>query len=278
MITNHLRPTREGRFDFVNAFGEPQHSVAAQFRRYMRGANMLKLIENNHYHIWTDALHARALSHETNNRWDRGTYVRWTLMTSWIALEIACQDALEDPMISYSFKRNLDKAIKDKSLSKLDWSKGIWQQVSTLQELRKKCVHRFSQESDLFPDASVADEAIITTRKAITEIYNHVGKDAPLWVNDNEDQGWAIKGITLFANAYSTPPGVDENASDTIKVTYIYKDKECIRDVLSANTDPNPYVDRLIESIGLPISGIKVYRGKEVIQKIQFPMDKIRGI
>ena len=239
---------------------------------------MLKLIENNHYHIWTDALHARALSHETNNRWDRGTYVRWTVMTSWVALEIACQDALEDPNISYRFKDNLNKAIEKKSLSKLDWSKGIWQQVLTLQELRKNCVHRFSQESDLFPDAKIADEVIITARKAIIEIYNHVGNNAPLWVNDNEDQGWSVKGMTLFANAYSTPLGVDENAPDTIKITYIYKDKECIRDVLPANTDPNPYVKRLIESIGLPISGIKVYKGKEVIQEIQFPMDKIRGI
>ena len=138
----------------------------------MRGANMLKLIKNNHYHIWTDALHARALSHETNNRWDRGSYVRWTIMTSWIALEIACQDALEDPKISYSFRKNLNKAIEGKSLSKLDWSKGLWRQVLTLQELRKNCVHRFSQESDLFPDVSVADEAINTARKAITEIYS----------------------------------------------------------------------------------------------------------
>ncbi len=239
---------------------------------------MLKLIENNHYHIWTDALHARALSHETNNRWDRGTYVRWTVMTSWIALEIACQDALEDPNISYSFKNNMNKAIEKKSLSKLDWSKGIWQQVLTLQGVRKNCVHRFSQESDLFPDACIADEAIITARKAIIEIYNHVGNNAPLWINDNEDQGWPVKGgITLFANAYSTPPGVDENAPDTIKITYIYKDKEHIRDVLPANTDLNPYVERLIKSIGLPISGIKVYKGKEVIQETQFPMDKIRG-
>jgi hypothetical protein len=244
----------------------------------MLGVVMLKLIENNHYHIWTDALHARALSVETSNRWDRGTYVRWTVMTSWIALEIACQDALDDPKISYSFKKNLNKAIEDKSLSKLDWSKGIWQQVLALQELRKNCVHRFSQESDLFPETSNADEAIITARKAITAIYKHVGKDVPLWVKDNEDQGWCNKGITMFANAYSTPPGVDENAPDTIKVTYIYKDKECVRDVLAANTDPGPYVDRLIDSIGLPISGIKVYRGKEVIQEVQFPMDMVRGI
>lgn len=239
---------------------------------------MLKLIEDNHYHIWTDALHARALSHETNNRWDRGTYVRWTLMTCWIALEIACQDALEDPKISYSFKCNLNNAIEKKALSKLDWSKGIWQQVLNLQELRKNCVHRFSQESDLFPDASVADEAIVTARKAITEIYNHVGKQAPLWVNDDDDQGWCVKGMSIFANAYSTPPGVDENAPDTIKITYIYKDNECVRDVLPANTDPEPYVEKLIATIGLPISGIRVYRGQDVIDEIQFPMDKVRGI
>jgi len=239
---------------------------------------MLKLIEDNHYHIWTDALHARALSHEASNRWDRGTYVRWTLMTAWIALEIACQNALKDPKISYRFKEYLDKAIEENSLSKLDWSLGIWQQVITLQELRKNCVHRFSQESDLFPDASVADYAITIARQAITAIYIHAGENAPRWLNDDTDQGWAnTRGPSLFLSGHDTPPGLDENASDTIKVTYIYKDRECIRDVLPAGTDSKPYVDRLIETVGLPISGVKVYRGKEVIQQIQFQMDKIRG-
>jgi len=231
---------------------------------------MLKLIENNHYHIWTDALHARALAHEASNRWDRGTYVRWSVMTAWIALE--------EPKISYSFKDNLNKAIEQKSFAKLDWSKGIWQQVLQVQQYRKNCVHRFSQETDLFPDASVADDTIAIARQAIIEIYKHVGKNVPLWINDDADQGWAKKGgISLFANVYTTPPGLDEHAPDTIKVTYIYKDKENIREVLPPGTDPNPHVDRLIATIGLPISGIKVYRGKEVIQEIQFPMDKIRG-
>lgn len=239
---------------------------------------MLKLIENNHYHIWTDALHARALSHETSNRWDRGTYVRWTVMTAWVALEIACQDALEEPRISYSFKDNLNKAMEEKSFPKLDWSEGIWQQVLQVQQYRKNCVHRFSQETDLFPTSSVADDTIAITRQAIIEIYKHVGKSAPLWINDDTDQGWASKGgFRFFGNAYTVPPGLDEHAPDTIKVTYIYKDKENIREVLPAGTDPNPHVDRLIATIGLPISGIKVYRGKEVIQEIQFPMDKMRG-
>ncbi len=239
---------------------------------------MLKLIENNHYHIWTDALHARALAQEAHNRWDCGTYVRWTLITAWTALEIACQDALKEQNISYSFKKNLNEAIKKKALQKLDWSKGIWQQVLNLQALRKNCIHRFFIESDLFPDANMAEEAINITRQAIIEIYKHVGESTPRWINDDSDQGWAKKGgFSLFANMYTTPPGVDENAPDTIKVVYVYKDKECIRDVLPARTDPKPYVDKLIKSIGFPISGIKVYKGKEIIQEIQFPMDKIRG-
>ena len=81
----------------------------------------MKLIEDNHYHLWTDALHARQLAHQTNNKWDRGTYVRWTIITAWTVLEIACQDALEEKNISYRFKQNLDKAIAAKSLPKLNW-------------------------------------------------------------------------------------------------------------------------------------------------------------
>lgn len=239
---------------------------------------MLKLVENNHYHIWTDALHARALAHEANNRWDRGTYIRWTIITAWIALEIACQDALDEPKISHRFKDNLNKAIEEKSLAKLDWSEGIWQQVLQVQTYRKNLVHRFSLEKDLFPDAAVAGDTIRIIRQAIIEIYNHVSRDVPLWVNDDNDQGWANKGgFQLFSDSYYMPPGVDEHAPDTIKITYVYKDKENIRKVLSAGTDPNPHVENLITTIGLPISAIKVYKGKEVIQEVQFPIGKIRG-
>ncbi|MBW2165402.1 MAG: hypothetical protein JRG74_04680 [Deltaproteobacteria bacterium] len=38
-----------------------------------------KLVESNHYHLWTDALHDRKLTHQTSNKWDRGAYVRWTM-------------------------------------------------------------------------------------------------------------------------------------------------------------------------------------------------------
>jgi len=148
-----------------------------------------KLVESNHYHVWTDALHARQLSTETSNRWDRGTYVRWTILTAWIALEISCQDALEDDSISYSFKKNVDNAIKLKKLPPLDWGKGIWQEVITVQDLRKDVVHRFPSESNVFPDDSVAETTIKVIRNAIKDIYKHCGKDYPKWVEDDCDEG-----------------------------------------------------------------------------------------
>ena len=69
-----------------------------------------KIVEGPHYHLWTDALHARALAKQANNRWDRGTYVRWTVTTAWTVLEMACEDALETPGIGRRFKENRDAA------------------------------------------------------------------------------------------------------------------------------------------------------------------------
>ena len=86
--------------------------------------NPPKIIESPHYHLWTDALHARALARKANNKWDRGTYVRWAVTTSWSVLEIACQNALNEPNISYSFRKNLDTAIENQNIDRLEWGSG----------------------------------------------------------------------------------------------------------------------------------------------------------
>jgi hypothetical protein len=78
-----------------------------------------KIVTSPHYHLWTDALHGRALARDAHNKWDRGTYVQWTVTTSWTVLEIACQDALGEPNISYSFRRNLDASIKAQGIPAL---------------------------------------------------------------------------------------------------------------------------------------------------------------
>jgi len=164
----------------------------------------MKFIQDNHYLVWTDALHARELSRQANNRWDKGTYVRWTLISCWIALEMACQDALEDSTISYRFRENLDKAIERLELDKLQWGMGLWQQVSMLQDLRKNCTHRFLSEANLFPTEEEANKAIDTTRAAVRDIYTRSGKTVPKWIEDDYDQGWALRGLDAYSTGWKS--------------------------------------------------------------------------
>lgn len=230
-----------------------------------------KIVESNHYHLWTDALHARALAHQAKNRWDRGTYVRWAVITSWTVLEIACQDALEEPNISYSFKRNLATAVAKKSLPKLDWEKGIWQKVLHAQQLRKNYVHRFISEKDLFPEAHLADEAIETVRDAIKDIYARVGKDSPSWVEDNNDRGWQVNQGTS-GNLTVTKASVNESDPDVVRIVYVYDGKEQVSDILPPGIDPTFHVDNLISNVKVPISAVRVYRGDQLVSERSLPM------
>jgi hypothetical protein len=191
-----------------------------------------KIVESPHYHLWTDVLHARALAGQAHNKWDRGTYVRWAVNTAWTVLEIACQEALEDPKISYSFQRNLDVAIKNKSLPKLDWGQGLWQKVIKIQETRKRYVHRFLTETDVFPSSEVADNVITVIREAIIFIYNHANRVSPAWVQDNEDRGWDRGPGGVRAHATLIKSGASLDDPNVIKVCYIQDNREYLSDVL----------------------------------------------
>lgn len=233
--------------------------------------NYPKLVESQHYHIWTDALHARSLAKQANNRWDRGTYIRWTLITSWIVLEIACQDALRESEISYSFKRNLNKAIKEKGFNRLKWGSGIWQRVQELQDKRKGYVHRFISENDYFPDTSVADESIEIVRKAVVDIYQHVNRPVPAWIQDDYDRGWD-SGKKFDANLTLIHAGADKSDPNVIKIYYVYQGNEKLSDVLPSGTKYMPYVNDLINSLRVPASEIKVYEGDNLVYKKELNM------
>jgi hypothetical protein len=233
---------------------------------------MIKLVENNHYHLWSDALHARSLAHQARNKWDRGTYVRWCITTAWTVLEMACQDALEDNQISYRFKQTLDKAIENKSLPKLNWGSGIWQKVTKMQKLRNDYIHRFANESKLFPEANVADNAIDVIRKAVTDIYLHTGNDSPKWILDDKDPGWD-KGSS-FARATVIRKGANPDDPQTIRIKYIYKGREHESEILPPDADWQKYYEEFLEGIRAPISKIIVYRGSKILKEASLP---IRG-
>lgn len=223
-----------------------------------------KVVTTPHYHLWTDALHARALSHQANNRWDRGTYIRWCITTAWSTLETACQDATGDIEISYSFRRKLDSAIQSMELPPLTWGQGIWQEVVKIQDLRKRYMHRFVTEKDLFPEAKVADEAIKTIRSAIIEIYSHVGRPAPPWTADNDDRGWD-KGSRSMAALTAVHADADTESEQAIRVCYVTMEREFTSDVLPSGSDWKPYAEGLLKNVNVPISKIRVYRGSDLI-------------
>jgi hypothetical protein len=230
-----------------------------------------KIVTSPHYHLWTDALHARALARGAHNKWDRGTYVRWTVTTSWTVLEIACQNALGESNISYSFRRNLDASIKVQGFASIDWSSGLWQRVTKLQERRKGYMHRFLSEADLFPSSTLADEAIDTVRTAVEAIYPHVGRPVPAWIQDDDDRGWD-DGRRGGATATLIHAGASEKDPKAIKICFVHSGKEHLSEVLPAGTDYVPYVDDLIRRVRVPISAVRVYEGAVLVHETETTM------
>lgn len=223
-----------------------------------------KIVESSHYHIWTDALHARELARQTANRWDRGTYVRWTITTGWTALEMACEQALETNGIGRRFKENLDAAVQAKGLPPLNWGAGVWQELSRVHKLRKDFVHINFDQEKLFPQTTDAEKSLNTIRKVIKEIFVHSGKNPPEWVEDDQDRGWDT-GNKSFANSTVTRAGANIEDPNCFKVNYIHKDKEYTTEVLPPEADYMPVVEHLLENIRIPITSVRVYRGEEMV-------------
>jgi len=230
-----------------------------------------KIVTSPHYHLWTDALHSRALARAAHNKWDKGTYVRWTVTISWTVLEIACQDALSEPDISRSFRRNLDASIEAQGFNRLNWSSGIWQQVRKLQETRKGYMHRFLSEINLFPSSVLADKAIQTVRAAVADIYAHVDRAVPVWIHDDEDRGWD-NGKRMGVTVTLIHAGASEEDPKVIKIYLALSGEEKLTEVLPAGTDYSPYVDSLIRRVKVPISSVKVYEGLELVHETKTAM------
>lgn len=151
----------------------------------------LTLITSTKSHLWMDALHARALAHQTHDDWNRGTYVRWAITTAWTVIELCCRDALTTEKIGRRFKEDVNRAIDDNGYERIDWSCGIWQRVLELQGKRTDFVHLLIDQDKLWPDTSEADYAVNTARESIKDIYRISGKQFPEWIDINSADGWS---------------------------------------------------------------------------------------
>lgn len=73
---------------------------------------MIKVSDSIQYHVWSDALHASELARQTENEWDRGAYVRWTIQTAWSAFENVCTDTLQASGLGMRFKERFDEVVE----------------------------------------------------------------------------------------------------------------------------------------------------------------------
>jgi hypothetical protein len=233
-----------------------------------------KLVTTTHYHLWTDALHARALASQAKNKWDRGTYVRWTVTTAWTVFEMCSADALQIKKWQRGFKDTVNARLTELGLGPLDWGQGLWGRVLDVYAKRKEYVHLNSSPNKLFPDVIEADTSIQVLREAIKAIYNHAHKAPPVWVDDDLDRGWDEAERSSF-HAQCVHAGVDESDPDVIRLGYVHKDREYITDIYPPRTDPEPGIQQLLQSIRIPISAIRVYRGSALLEERPLNM---RGI
>lgn len=245
---------------------------------------MPKLIDSLHYHLWTDALHLRALARQTSSDWDRGTCVRASVNAAWTVFEAACEDALHLSAHSkiFDFKRRVDETLKKRGLAPVDWSRRPWQDVRRIYDLRKDYVHiRDGVDRDrLITKISESDDAITILRGAIKAIYSIAGCDAPGWVADDEDPGMQVRGgklkdagiMTGKPNCFVIGEGVAHDDPEAIRVGIVLHGEEMIRVVEAPGADYVTLMERVVAGLNPcdPISAVRAYRGKELIEERKF--------
>ena len=230
-----------------------------------------KLITTSHYHLWSDALHARALAHQARNDWDKGTYVRWTVNTAWTAFETACEDALGASGLGNRFKEKMNDAVSALSLPSLNWGTGIWQKVLSIYALRKDYVHVAIPQTRLFAPVTEADEGINVLRESTKAIYAHVGKRPPTWIDDDYDRGWDDGGGSI-GHPTVRRQNADESDPNVVKIAYVYKGNEYVSEILPPGTNPELYIEDLLGNLVVPISAVRIYRGNTLLEDRTIPM------
>lgn len=227
---------------------------------------MIRSVDSPHYHVWTDALHARHLAETTANDWDRGTYVRWAINSAWTAFEMACEEVLSASGLGMRFKDRFDEACTAKGISVPDWGSGLWQQVLVVYGLRKDYVHPRVDQDRLFAAVDEAQTAITVLREAVNKIHSMAGEPAPEWVEDDQNPmepgGFLAHGTVIKA-------GVDPDGPETIKITYVFRDQEHTSEVLPPGSDFLPRMEDLLRRILIPVTAIRAYRGAQVVEEWQ---------
>ncbi len=223
-----------------------------------------KDIDSAEYHLWTDVLHACALSEQANNAWDRSSYVRWTIITAWTVLEMLFRKSLENERIGYNFKRDVNETIDNLGLPKVNWGEKGWQLVLELKEKRKIYVHTKLEQEDLFLDSQIARRYVDGVRESIKLVHTLVSKPIPEWVYLEQDEGWD-EGNDLGVNMIIERQGARMEDPSSLIISFVYKGKEYITEVLPEHSDYEKVALEIVNLTSLAITTIRVSQGGKVV-------------
>ncbi len=219
-------------------------------------------------------MRGRDLAMRTRDDWDRGMFVRLSVISAWTAFERVVESALSTPPFRRDFWRSFEDACRACNIDPPPRGGGIWQQVATVHGLRRQYAHLLVvDQSDLLPEtAELAQNAIIVLREALNDLHILLAFDPPGWIDEDrlpEHPTGGSAGLTIGQ------AGADPESPETIRVCYQYQDRETVSDILPAGTDPAPYMETVIRTIVVPISAVRAYRGVTLIDEIFIRM---RGV
>ena len=223
------------------------------------------------YQIWTDALCFRQMAKQAPNRYLASMCTRNAVLSAWITLEMSCLDALAsgERLPKRTFKEGMDVALDRIMKPRLNFASGVWQEVLAVLKTRNGYAHS-GVLSDRFPPLSDSQTAMSVTRRGIKDIYEHMGKVAPPWVDHDESDGWPPVSQCGFPSVIQGRPAVAGEEPEPIKITLLR---------VSGEEEPTHYlrpdtpasevlkrVEELLTHMAGPFKAIRVYRGPEMEQ------------
>lgn len=219
--------------------------------------------DDPHFHLWTDALHAKALAHQSKNDWNRGTYVRWCIITTSIVFEMMCSQALKI-RITRDLKGTVNNELKRKGLELISWEKGIWKEMSDCIDLRNEYIHRNTSQKILFPELVKSDIVINAVKDAAEHLFMLVGKSFPQWFQVVDDKGWE-EGQNAMCHASAIIAGADQASPTTLRIAYVWNNLEKNAYYLPQDSNYMTYLESLMNNVNVAVSGFKVYQGDNLI-------------
>jgi hypothetical protein len=185
---------------------------------------------------------------------------------------MACCDALGITKLERDFKESLHNEFDKRNIPRLDFGSGLWQEINTkVKGHRNRFMHSGVSISNRFPPVSIADDAILTIRKAVHEIYAALGKQAPRWIDHDQSAGWQgpRPGITGSVHSTLLHAGATPETPGVVKIVLVTEQgEEKVPRYLPPTTSDDEafwWVEDYLGKLNVPFRAIRVYRGQDLI-------------